>query len=105
VPGFILHLGANVRCAHGGSALPSSPSPRVLVMGQPAATLPAPWTIAGCTLPPNAGGPCATAQFTTSSLRVFAVGQPVLLLDSQATCIPTGTPLIVGGAQTRVVGT
>ena len=37
--------------------------------------------------------PCATAQWTTAATRVTAMGQPVLLQDSQATCVPTGTPL------------
>jgi hypothetical protein len=35
---------------------------------------------------------------------VLAVGVPVLLLDSQAICAPTGTPVIVAAAQTRVTG-
>jgi hypothetical protein len=53
--------------------------------------------------PPNLGnGPCVTAQWTTAATRVTSNGQPLLLLDSQATCVPTGTPLIVAGTQTRV---
>ena len=106
MPGFLLHLGATVMCSHGGSAQPTAPVPRVLVSGQPVATIAAPWVVAGCALPPppTANGPCLTAQFITSSARVFAMGQPVLEIDSQAICVPTGTPLIVAVTQTRVNG-
>ena len=46
--------------------------------------------------------PCATAQWTTGALRVKASGTPVLLQDSQSTCVPTGTPLSVMVVQARV---
>jgi hypothetical protein len=94
VPGAILHLGATVQCSHGGAARPTVTVARVTVGGQPVATQP----------PPSAGnGPCATATWTTAATRVTAMGQPVLLLDSQATCVPTGTPLVVASAQTQAV--
>jgi hypothetical protein len=48
MPGFILHLGATVICAHGGQAVPIAPFPRVLVSGQPIATLASPYAVAGC---------------------------------------------------------
>ena len=35
MPGFLLHLGATVMCAHGGQARPVGPNPRVTMMGQP----------------------------------------------------------------------
>ena len=35
MPGFLLHVGATVLCAHGGQAQPTVPNPRVIVMGQP----------------------------------------------------------------------
>lgn len=106
MPGFLLHVGATVQCAHAGRATPTTPSPRVKVNGQPIVTLPAPWAVAGCTMPPppNGNGPCVTAQFSTSASRVTSNGQPVLLSDSQATCTPTGTPLLVVQTQTRVKG-
>jgi hypothetical protein len=105
MPGFLLHVGATVLCSHGGQAQPTVPNPRVTVSGQPTVTLPGPWAIAGCALPPNAGGPCVTAQYTTGSTRVTSNGQPLLLIDSQALCAPTGTPVINVAAQTRVTGT
>jgi hypothetical protein len=106
MPGFVLHLGATVMCSHGGQAQPTAVQPRVMVMGQPVTTLAAPYVIAGCALPPPpaANGPCVTAQFVTAAVRVTSMGLPVLLLDSQAPCVPTSTPLVVTVTQTRVTG-
>lgn len=102
MPGFLLHQGAVVLCMHGGQAQPTVPSPRVQVSGQPVTTQPAPYTVAGCPFPPNSGGPCVTAQFVTASTRVRAGGQPVLLQDSVAVCVPTGTGVNVVVTQVRV---
>jgi hypothetical protein len=105
VPGFLLHAGATVLCAHGGQALPTAPNPRVLVSGQPVTTQPAPYTVVGCPFVPPAAGPCMTAQWVVGALRVLAGGQPVLLQSSVAVCAPTGTPLTIVATQTRVTGT
>lgn len=107
MPGFLLHMGATVLCAHAGQAQPTAPNPRVKVGGQPVVTLPTLYTIAGCTMPPpTAGnGPCVTAQFMMGAIRVRVGGQPVLLQDSQAICTPTGTPLNIVVTQVRVKGT
>ncbi len=43
MPGFLLHVGATVLCAHGGQAQPTAPNARVLVSGQPTITMPAPY--------------------------------------------------------------
>ncbi|MGV8803585.1 MAG: hypothetical protein ACWA6Y_01315 [Polaromonas sp.] len=105
MPGTLLHLGANVLCSHGGQAMPSAPNLRVLVSGQPVATMAAPYLVAGCAFAPPAGnGPCVTAQWVVAATRVFASGQPVVLLDSQAICTPTGTPLLPVMSQMRVTG-
>jgi hypothetical protein len=106
MPGFLVHQNAAVTCAHTGKATPPAVIPNVLVMGQPIVVRGAPWTIVGCTLPPPpaANGPCATAMFQTSAVRVRAYGFPVLLQDSQALCAPSGTPLIIWATQTRVFG-
>jgi len=106
MPGFLLHFGATVLCAHGGQAQPTAVQPRVMVSAQPIVTLAAPYVIAGCALPPPtaANGPCLTAQFVDGATRVFAEGLPVLLLDSQALCVPTATPLMVVETQVRVTG-
>ena len=106
MPGFFLHVGAQVKCAHGGQAQPTVPTPDVKVSNQFIVTMASPYAVAGCALPPPpaANGPCVTAQWVVAATRVTARGQPVLLLDSQAICAPTGTPLVVASAQTRVKG-
>jgi hypothetical protein len=106
MPGFLLHFGAQVQCAHVGQAVPVTVNPRVLVSGQPVVTMASTYTIAGCTFPAMTSGapPCATAQWLTGATRVFAGGLPVLMIDSVSICAPTGTPLLILGTQTRVVG-
>lgn len=92
-------------CAHGGTATPTAPNPRVLVGGQPAVTLATAYVIAGC--PFNVGGsplPCVTGQWLVAATRVFSSGQPLVLMDSQSLCTPNGTPLLPVVAQTRVIG-
>ena len=105
MPGFLLHIGATVMCAHGGQAQPTLPNPRVTVSGQPVVTMTAPYVVAGCPFVPPANGPCVTAQWVLGATRVFAGGAPVLLQDSMAVCAPTGTPLLIVLTQTRVMGT
>jgi len=105
MPGPLLHVGATVLCAHGGTATPTAPNPRVLVGGQPTVTLATVYAIAGC--PFNVGGsplPCVTGQWLVAATRVFSSGQPLVLMDSQALCTPNGTPLMPVVAQTRVIG-
>lgn len=106
MPGFLLHVGALVQCMHGGMAQPTAPNPRVKVMGQPVVTQATPYVIAGCSFPPPpvANGPCVTANWVMGALRVKTMGMPVLLQDSQAVCVPTGTGLIVSVVQMRVKG-
>jgi hypothetical protein len=107
MPGYLLHMGATVLCTHAGQAEPMATSPRVKVSGQPIVTQPDGYTVAGCTLPPPpaANGPCVTAQWLMAALRVTSEGTPVLLMDSQAICAPTGTPLNIVVTQVRVKGT
>lgn len=102
--GLLLDTAAAVMCAHGGSAHPVTPNARVRVNGAPIATSSGTWVVAGCALPPQQGGPCLIAQFTTAATRITASGQPVLLADSLAVATPTGAPLIVAPAQNRVRG-
>ena len=107
MPGFILHQGAMVMCAHGGQVQPTVMNPQVLVSGMPTTTLSAPYVVAGCAMPPPpaGNGPCVTAQFMMGSVRVTSNGLPFLLFDSQAICMPTGTPTITSSTQTRVMAT
>src|SRR3977135_268455 len=106
MPGFLLHFGAQVKCSHAGQAQPTVPNPRVTVSGQPTVLMTGPFVVAGCTLPPPpaANGPCVTAQWITGATRVTSNGIPLLLLDSQAICAPTGTPLMIVVTQVRVNG-
>lgn len=103
MPGYILHQGATVLCAHAGTAQPVTVNPRVTVSNQAIVTMANTYTIAGCTFPSMSSGapPCATATWTTASARVTAMGQPVLLQDSQSVCVPTGTPLTIATLQPR----
>jgi len=106
MPGPILHVGATVLCAHGGQAIPTVPSPRVMVSGMPIATIAAPYSIAGCAFVPPAGnGPCVTAQWVVGAVQVLSEGQPVAIMTGMATCVPTGAPLLPVQAQTRVIAT
>jgi hypothetical protein len=106
MPGFLLHVGATVTCAHAGQAQPLTPFPRVMVSGQPVVTVACPYAVAGCPFVAPAGnGPCVTAQWIVGATRVFAGGVPALVQTSQAICAPTGTPLLILVTQTRVIGT
>ena len=105
MPGFLVHVGATVMCAHAGQAQPTVPFPRVMVSGQPIVTQPNPYVVAGCALASIPSPPCVTAQWVTGATRVLAGGQPVLLQDSQAVCTPSGGSLLVLVTQFRVRGT
>jgi hypothetical protein len=104
MPGFLLHVGAVVACAHSGQAQPTALQPRVRVSGQPLLTAATVHTVAGCTFaPPNGNGPCVSAQWVGAT-RVRSGGVPVLLSDSRSVCTPTSTPLVVSSTQQRVKG-
>jgi hypothetical protein len=104
--GPVLHMGATVLCAHGGQAMPTVPSPMVLVMGMPIATIAAPYAVAGCAfVAPTGNGPCVTAQWVVGAARVLSQGQPVVTMAGVSTCVPTGTPLVPVAAQSRVIAT
>lgn len=106
MPGPILHMGATVLCSHGGQAMPTAPSPRVLVSGTPIATIAAPYAVAGCAFaPPGGNGPCVTAQWVVGAVRVTSMGQPVVIMTGTAVCTPTGTPLVPVQAQMRALAT
>jgi len=103
--GELVEQGATVTCAHQGTATPGSVNSRVKVGGRPTVLVPPPWTVAACTLTPNAGGPCTTATWTAGTTRVTSGGQPLVVSTGSATCTPTGVPLQVTASQTRVSAT
>lgn len=104
MPGFLVHVGAQVLCSHAGQATPTVPNPRVTVSGQPTVLITAPYLVAGCILPPppTANGPCVTAQWITGTTRVLSNAQPLVVQSSTSVCAPTGTPLLIIVTQPRV---
>ena len=106
MPGYLVNVGSTINCAHTpGQAQPAAPMPRVKVMGQAIVVQTTQYTVSGCALTGTQAPPCTTAQWTTGATRVKAQGTPVLLEDSQSTCVASGTPLTVMVVQARVKGT
>ncbi len=91
-------------CPHGGQAQPVTPVTRVRIDGAPAVSVGTIYTIVGCTLPPSEGGPCVSAAFVAISDRISSDGTALLSAGSPAVCLPTGAPLLIDAAQTRVSG-
>lgn len=104
MPGFLVQVGASVRCAHGGQATATAPNPRVTLGGAPSVLMSSPYAIAGCALPPPpaANGPCVTGQWLTGTTRVLSNGQPLLVQSSNSVCTPSGTPMLILAPQSRV---
>lgn len=110
MPSFLLHVGATVLCTHAGSVTIIPTNNRVLVSGQPVATLNDTYTVMGCpfTLPGPKPQPCVTVRWLQPATRVRVNGQPVILQTSTGICqsaeqIPQGPPN-VAMTQTRVKG-
>lgn len=108
MPGFLLHVGAVAMCPHGGQMSIISSNTRVLVGGQPVATLADTYMIAGCafTIPPPQ--PCVMVKWLSQATRVLVSGTPVILQNSVGLCqsagqIPAGPPNVVM-TQVRVKG-
>lgn len=111
MPGFIYHVGATAMCPHAGTVSVVPGSPRVMVSGQPVATMADQFLIAGCpfTVPGPKPQPCVKVQWLVPAARVTVDGQPVILQTSTGICqsaeqIPQGPPNVVG-TQVRVKGT
>jgi hypothetical protein len=86
--------------------MPMVPSPVLLVSGMLAATVAAPYIVAGCAfVPPGGNGPCITGQWIVGATRVFSQGQPLVLMSGTSICTPTGTPLVPVAVQTRAIAT
>lgn len=104
MPGLLVPFGSQVLCSHAGQAKASAPNLRVSVGGAPTVSLPVPWLIAGCTLPPppGANGPCVTGQWQTGTTRVTSNGLPLVIQSAMSTCAPSGTPMIAGAPNPRV---
>jgi hypothetical protein len=105
MPGFVVHQGAVVTCLHAGMAQPTAVQPRVRVSGLAVAVTPFPYTVAGCTLASVPSPPCVVGQWTLGAVRVRSLGMPLVINSGVATCVPTGTGLIVASQQVRVTAT
>ncbi|HVJ02561.1 MAG TPA: hypothetical protein VM662_10280 [Sphingomonas sp.] len=105
MPGALVQFGAQVKCTHAGMATATAPNPRVTLGGAPSILITSPMAVAGCAMPPppNGNGPCMTGQWTSGTTRVTSNGQPLVVQSSTSICVPTGTPLLIIAAQTRVV--
>jgi hypothetical protein len=109
VPGFLMHVGATAICPHGGQVTTISANARVLVGGQPVATLGDTYLVAGCafTVPPPR--PCVTVQWLVPASRVLVNRHPAILQTSTGICqsadqVPQGPPTVVA-TQVRARGT
>ncbi|MFG2970131.1 hypothetical protein ACGFZS_43375 [Streptomyces sp. NPDC048288] len=103
MPGFLLHAGATVNCAHSGLATSTGVDARVLLDKSTVIVVGAPYTVTGC----SNTVPCISGRWTSGAIRVRVGGLAVVLSvpDSQSECVPTSTPLRAqAGAQTRVRG-
>jgi len=114
MPGPLFHVGAQAICPHAGQISTVSTNTRVLVSGQPVATMADTFPIAGCPFqipvgPGTKPQPCVQVRWLVPATRVTVNGQPVLLQTSTGICqsieqIPQGPPTIVA-TQPRVIGT
>ena len=122
MPGFLMHVNAVMTCFHqvGVATIPPT-QPRVLVNGQPVATVAPPptplATVAGCPFQvPVPGGtkpqPCVTIEWAMPSTRFLVNGLPAALIPApgvgpgickSAEQIPQGAPT-VKVVQPRVIG-
>lgn len=117
MPGPLYHVGASGMCPHGAAINTVTANVRVLVSGNPVATVSMATTqstIAGCPfqVPVGAGTkpqPCVTVQWLVPATRVQINGEPALLQTSSNLCksaeqIPQG-PGTITVNQTRVIAT
>jgi uncharacterized Zn-binding protein involved in type VI secretion len=111
MPGPLFHVNATATCPHAGQVTVMSVNMRVMVGGQPVATVADQSFVVGCpfTVPPGKPQPCITVKWLMPAARVTVNGQPALLQTSASLClspeqIPQGPPLVTG-TQARVVAT
>lgn len=105
MPGPVVHLGATVTCAHGGTATPTAPQPRVQLSGQFLVTTTIPHAVAGCSLAASGNPPCVSGLWTVGSVRVTSMGLALAIQTGTSTCAPTGTPFLAVVVQPRVFAT
>jgi hypothetical protein len=114
MPGLTLHVNAGCQCMHAAPATIITAQARVLVSGQPIATMASQIVVVGCAFQAGAKPqPCVTVRWAMPSARVLVGGVPAMLLSAPgpgpALClsaeqIPQGAP-IVSAVQPRVIAT
>lgn len=111
MPDPYFHVGASAMCPHGGQLTTVPGNPRVLLGGEPVATMADQYLIAGCafTLPGPKPSPCVTAKWLKPAIRVLVGGQPAILRTSPGLCsspeqLPQGPPTVTV-TQFRAMGT
>lgn len=107
----LLHAGAQIICPHGGQIAGTPVGARVMVAGNPVATVAYSYVITGCafTVPATRPRPCRTLQWNVPATRVLVGGHPALLQSSSGICLsadqhPQGSSTVVT-TQTRAMGT
>ena len=117
MPGFLLHVNAVMQCFHAAKATIAPSQPRVLVSGQPIATMASVIAVAGCPfqIPFGVGTkpqPCVLVKWAMPSTRFLVAGQPAALdpapgpgpgICQSVEQIPQGPP-VVSTFQIRVMG-
>ncbi len=118
MPGFALHANAGCQCTHAAPATIVPAQARVMVSGQPVATMASQIVVAGCPFqipvpPVTKPQPCITIKWLMPSTRVLVGGVPAMLVPApgagpglclSAEQIPQGPP-IVSAVQPRVIAT
>lgn len=110
MPGPITHASNVTMCPHGGQVQDLPTTPRVLLLGLPAALMPDQFIIAGCAFMIGPmPSPCIKVQWLVPAARVTSMGKPLLIQSSVGVCqaatqAPQGAPIIASN-QTRVIAT
>lgn len=107
----IVGANAQVMCMHGAPAKSIRPNPRVTVGGVPVLTFLPAMMVSGCpnmtqSVPP-APFPCVTGLWDASAVsqKVTVEGDPVVLSNSTAKCLPTNLGVSIVPGQMRVMAT
>src|SRR5258707_73717 len=81
MPGYLLHVNVGMQCFHAAPAMIAPAQIRVLVSGQPVATMPSQITVTGCpfTVPGPKPQPCLTVKWLLPTARVLVGGQPAMV--------------------------
>ena len=92
-------------CSHAGTVTFASPSPRVMLGGQPAIVMTDPSPVAGCPyVTAGAPTPCVKIQWVAAATRVMIGGAPALLQNATGIGVPNGTPPNIVVTQVKVTG-